>query len=149
MKLEIWYMKPEFFRDGIMGYDWLVKYNLVPDVNDLTKTHVLLREIEAGGLDNAYSIQQGENWSPNGEARPLIEEKGLKHTSMSVGDIIRYPDTADTWIVNNFGFKKLETKPKCPFIDPSFSLDRDTPCPVCGMTGTLDALWDDKCVGGT
>lgn len=32
---------------------------------------------------------QGENWSPNGEARSLIEEKGLIHTSMSMGDIVQ------------------------------------------------------------
>jgi hypothetical protein len=31
---------------------------------------------------------QGENWSPNGEARDLILAKGLRHTSMSVGDVI-------------------------------------------------------------
>lgn len=107
MRFQVWYMKPEFFRDGIMGHKWLVERNQVPDLTNLEKTHVLLREIEAGGLEDAFRIQQGEIWSPNGEARPLIEEKGLRHTSMSVGDIIRYPDTGSVWIVDSVGFEYL------------------------------------------
>ena len=26
---------------------------------------------------------------------------------------------------------------KCPFSDPEFNLDVDTPCPVCGATGHI------------
>lgn len=27
---------------------------------------------------------------------------------------------------------------KCPFIDPSYKLPINTPCPVCGMTGNIE-----------
>jgi hypothetical protein len=43
--------------------------------------------------------------SPNGEARDLIESKGLAHTSMSVGDVIVVDGEAH--MVANFGFDKL------------------------------------------
>lgn len=34
---------------------------------------------------------------------------------------------------------------KCPFVDPEFVMEKHEPCPVCGMTGDVDA--EDKCVG--
>lgn len=33
---------------------------------------------------------------------------------------------------------------KCPFLDPEFNIAVDTPCPICGMTGELEA--EDKCL---
>ena len=38
--------------------------------------------------DEIFHTMQGEIWSPNGEARPLIRGLKLQHTSMSVGDIV-------------------------------------------------------------
>lgn len=35
---------------------------------------------------------------------------------------------------------------RCPFIDPKFELDPDTPCPVCGGLGHIDSEID--CKGG-
>ena len=55
----------------------------------LPSSHAWLFEIEAGGLDDAFRRMQGENWSPNGEARELLRALGLTHTSMSVGDVLR------------------------------------------------------------
>ena len=57
------------------------------NLHNLTATHVLVRELEATHLDEAYRQMQGEVWSPNGEARELIAALGLRHTSMTVGDI--------------------------------------------------------------
>lgn len=48
---------------------------------------------------------QGENWSPNGEAKELIRPLGLKHTSMSVGDIIS--DGENYWMVAPVGFVRI------------------------------------------
>lgn len=45
-------------------------------------------EKKAMKLDEIWKLMQGEVWSPEGEARELIELLGLKHTSMSVGDLI-------------------------------------------------------------
>jgi hypothetical protein len=57
-------------------------------IAELEKTHVFLCETEARDLDHVFYNMQGEIWSPNGEARELIQSKGLRHTSMSVGDVI-------------------------------------------------------------
>jgi len=103
-KYQVWYMKPEWFRDGIMGDE--------PNAYDLAKTHVMLKEIEIESgksyeaeCETIWVAMQGENWSPNGEARPLIEEKGLRHTSMSVGDVLVESDSGNVFLVVSVGFK--------------------------------------------
>jgi hypothetical protein len=91
-KFQIWYMRPEWFRHGILG--------TLPDVDNLAVTHTHLRELEldAGAtqpLEAVYRAMQGEVWSPHGEARGLIESKGLTHT------------TGDTFVVGAVGFNRI------------------------------------------
>lgn len=50
-------------------------------------THVFVRDVEAPSLGPVFTQMQGESWSPNGEARLLIEHLGLSHTSMMIGDV--------------------------------------------------------------
>ena len=57
------------------------------NLHNLAATHVLVRELEVTHLGEAYRQMQGEVWSPNGEALELIATLGLRHTSMTVGDI--------------------------------------------------------------
>jgi hypothetical protein len=57
-------------------------------------------------LEDIYRFYQGENWSPNGEARDLIESKGLHHTSLSVGDVVELDD-GSRYICDNVGWNKL------------------------------------------
>ena len=100
MKYEIWYMKPEWFRDGIC--------HALPKITTLSETHTLLMSgVEFDDMDEAYFYFQAEVWSSKGEARPLISELGLKHTSMSVGDVL-VTETGDYYVVASFGFTKLE-----------------------------------------
>ena len=101
-----WYMKPDFFRDGMFGSDSLEVQGKMPRVSNLKDTHVMVREFEAEGLMSAYAEMQGEVWSPNGEVHGLIESLGLGHTSMSVGDVIEGTDRL--WMVDVRGFKELE-----------------------------------------
>ena len=71
IKYQVWYMRPEFFADGIMG--------ILPNARDLSSTHVFLTNVMSdGGLDHVYHAMQGEVWSPDGEARALIQSKGLR-----------------------------------------------------------------------
>jgi len=97
--MEVWYMKPDFFRDGICG--------VKPDRNALDRTHVLLGSIKSlipDNLDYAWMELQGERWSPKGNARNLLKAKGLEHTSMSVGDCFRFKN-GEVWVVAAFGFE--------------------------------------------
>ena len=103
----VYYMKSEFFRDGLMGYDWLKNNNLLPDPGDLTKTHVFLKLIEARNLDQVYFKMQGEGWSPTGGAREFVASKGLRHTSMSVGDVAINHNSRVAYIVDRMGFRIL------------------------------------------
>lgn len=74
----VYYKKETDFRENPN-----VTYESVTKGNDyvFVMTHI------ANNLEQIFSFMQGENWSPNGEARPYIESLDLDHTSMSVGDI--------------------------------------------------------------
>ena len=101
MKYDVYYMKPDFFSAFIWG-------DKKPELAALDKTHTLLKsELERPDMEAVFTYMQGENWSPNGEARPLIERLGLKHTSMSVGDVLRDCWTGEYYVVASFGFDKL------------------------------------------
>jgi hypothetical protein len=130
--LAIHYMKPEWFRDGIMGAK--------PDPANLAATHVFLTTFEAQegqpidhALEDVFLHFQAEVWSPNGEARALIERKGLGHTSMSVGDVAVVDGKA--FVVASFGFEPLKAAGAWGVF-----------CTVCGgVTGSRSGwLKDDK-----
>lgn len=85
---DVWYFRPEYSRDYLMGYNWLVERDLMPNVLSLGKTHAYVKMVNATDPEMVFRDMQAENWSPNGEAVPLIDRLGLNHTSMSVGDLI-------------------------------------------------------------
>lgn len=99
MKYAIWFMRPEWFRNGILGEK--------PDAANLSATHVHLKDLNTDGdLEDVWFQMQGETWSPNGEARELIKSKGLQHTSMSVGDVA-VDQNGKAYIVASVGFETL------------------------------------------
>lgn len=120
---EIWYMRPEFFSDFITGDTSKL------DRANLEKTHILLGQAKNAlilmvtkeahdadpdlsrtiVLEHLYRNLQGEVWSPNGEACDLIESKGLSHTSLSMGDIVRFKD-GSVWICAAVGWLKVKDK---------------------------------------
>ena len=75
-------------------------------VASLRKTHAFVRRVAAASYDAVFHFMQSEIWSPNGEVRPLIEKKGLLHTSMSVNDVIRDPD-GTYWQCLDIGWRQL------------------------------------------
>jgi hypothetical protein len=81
-KYQVYYARqPTFHPSGQLATPLLT-------VAALQSNHVHLCEIEAASLDDAFWRMQGENWSPHGEARELLQSLGLGHTSMSVGDVL-------------------------------------------------------------
>lgn len=77
-------------------------------VANLLDTHVFVTETRADSLEGAYRNLQGHNWSPNGEARPLIAGLGLHHTSISIGDVLA--DSSGLHQVAEYGFVKLPSE---------------------------------------
>ena len=107
---KIYYQKSEYMRDLMMGWDWLLDEN--PELamslaSSIVATHVYLKEVQAGNMDEVFRMMQGEIWSPNGEANDMILEKGLRHTSMSVGDIIYDCEVEAYYFVDSLGFKQI------------------------------------------
>jgi hypothetical protein len=76
-------------------------------VLDIVSQYVPVMRLWEENLDDVYFFMQGENWSPNGEARQAIQDLGLSHTSMMIGDVIEDLDTGEFFMVNIFGFSLL------------------------------------------
>ena len=98
---QIYYVRrPTYHPSGQLGTPLLT-------VPRLGHTHVRLTTIEADSRAEAWLKMQGENWSPRGEARPLIEHLGLTHTSMSVGDVLR-DEEGGYWECLDLGWRRLD-----------------------------------------
>lgn len=98
---EVYYQTPETFRNvGGMMIDEIT-------LDKLAETHRKVRTIDVKTPDEAFYEMQGEVWSPNGEARELILSLGLRHTSMSSGDVLHDLETGDYMICAPIGWKKL------------------------------------------
>jgi hypothetical protein len=104
--VKVWYMKPDFFRDGSMGSEFLAgQGKALPTVETLEQTHTCVGTLDVDDLGEAWNMMQGEFWSPMGEANGFIRGLGLQHTSMSVGDIFQKDGTL--FMVEGIGFKRL------------------------------------------
>jgi hypothetical protein len=81
------------------------------DAGHLNKTHALVGYVNEKNPNKVFEMMQGEIWSPNGEARSLISKLGLRHTSMSVGDVVAIDDMlSKSFVVAPTGFKKVPIK---------------------------------------
>jgi hypothetical protein len=78
---KIWYQNRSF---------WEKKNPFRPEVklSEIEETHTLLGFVDMTDLEEIFYKMQGEVWSPEGQARRLIETLGLVHTSMSIGDVV-------------------------------------------------------------
>jgi len=92
--------RPTFRPSGEFGTPVLT-------VSRLQTSHVHLCEVEAARLDSVFRQMQGENWSPHGEARPMLEKLGLTHTSMSIGDAVRDQEGI-YWECVEWGWRRIE-----------------------------------------
>jgi len=90
-------MKPSFLRDVVGS---------APDPNNLSATHVYLKEIEADNQEEALSRMRAKSWSPNGEALDLLHSKGLQHTTMTIGDVL-VDESKAVYLVTGIGFSLL------------------------------------------
>ena len=72
---------------------------------NISKSHVCIGSIKGGDLEEIFNVMQGENWSPNGEARDVICSSGADHTSMSCGVIVETND--GFYVVSFIGFEKV------------------------------------------
>lgn len=102
---EIWYWNEDAGRDMMMGANWLSKKGQMPTPDSLEQTHVKIGTLRETNPDKVFSMMQGENWSPRGEARDLIQQSNTGHTSMSVGDIMKIGSTY--LMVDRFGFHDI------------------------------------------
>jgi hypothetical protein len=63
-------------------------------------------QTEWDALEKTFHYMQGEVWSPEAQASPLIEVLGLKHTSMSIGDLVVNRVTGQVFECCGIGFEE-------------------------------------------
>lgn len=86
--------------------------NAVPKtMEQIDAEYTKVADVWANALGEVYCLMQGDNWSPHGEANDLIKRLGLKHTSMSVGDLVFDAAQSQWFIVAGIGFNKFKPKP--------------------------------------
>jgi len=93
-------------RDHDYPLAWL-KADDRTSITNMKRTHECVLSILAVNLGHAFTIMQGENWSPEGEARDLIRYHGLQHTSMSVGDILHDQEADKYWQCDGSGWVEV------------------------------------------
>ena len=76
-------------------------------VSRLSHSHAHVVDVEADSRADAWLKMQAEHWSPHGEDWPRIEQLGLTHTSMSVGDVLRDEEGA-YWECLDLGWRRIE-----------------------------------------
>jgi hypothetical protein len=131
---QVWYAKKEFLPSYAKGISFMHEDDISPpDPNNLERTHVHLGDIAEQNLKKIVNMMQGEEWSPNGEARSLIRQKHLSHTSMTVGDVIVLPDRT-VMVDSHGGFYDLGAQHEvhedidyAAIIEGRLSLDEDKP----------------------
>lgn len=99
---EVWFVKNVFSRVFCMGIKFAEG---MFDPQNLSKTHVLVGKVTSSiEKEYLFAIMQGENWSPEGEARDMIRALDT-HTSMSVGDVV--VQNGIVYMVENSGFQEM------------------------------------------
>lgn len=96
--IEVWYAKePTFMADGVFQPN---------------QSHAKLGEVAyRHDWQTLYGPLQGDFWSPKGEARDFILGLGLRHTSMSVGDVlfVKPPSgRSEAWQVSERGWRLIK-----------------------------------------
>jgi len=85
--MAIWYMNNEVFRDLSFGSQSCKELGIdLPDPKNLPGTHTMVLNMSGVDLDDAFT--RCNDPVPNGLLAQNVQMLGLRHTSMSVGDIV-------------------------------------------------------------
>jgi len=108
---EIWYMTSDFFmsKGRLILYndkDPIIEHAFPKTVTELKKTHGLVGKVKATDPNTIFWKMQGEHWGMASKTRQVYLPEGVGHTSMMVGDIIRFPSGKALIVEPGSGFKE-------------------------------------------
>lgn len=110
-KTEIWYEKRTNFDSWDDRIKWgrdkeyIRRYGPLPNSKNLKNTHALLGKIKETNPSKIYKMMQGENWGQGSVTNKFLQSKGVGHTTMSIGDIIKIGNKV--LFVDERGFKDI------------------------------------------
>jgi len=107
---EIWYYRRDW-DVPIKSWEYLTNDEYMdefpdmvpPDINNLEKTHIKLGSIDASDFNDVFHIMN--TWGQGEPTNKLLDELGISHTSMSIGDIIKYK--GKFYYTDDYGFRRL------------------------------------------
>ena len=103
--IKVWYLRSQPKWNERLANIMFGQFEQI-DPHDLRATHVLLGCIDGGdSLEEVFRLLQSGRWSPNGEARGLIQAMTLDHVDMRVGDLLETSE--GLWVVAAFGFEQI------------------------------------------
>lgn len=83
---------------------------------NLQTTHALIRQEDFPvspednrevALEEVFHRMQGGNWNRKGRYNGWLEENGVGHSSMCVGDLVEIVETKEVFQVLGIGFRKV------------------------------------------
>lgn len=100
-----------------------LSYNLLmgngdPNENEVHNLYKVVRKFKDGPpkeevpvlLEKIYIEMQSEKWSPNGIQNTMLDDMGLSHASLSVGDMVFDDLHNDLWICRGTRFERVFIK---------------------------------------
>lgn len=78
---EIWYLKSGASTNNV-------------DLENLYRTHAMIGTLAETDPETVFSMMQSENWDTDASAESMLNELGVKHSSMTTGDVIVVDNTA-------------------------------------------------------
>ena len=104
-RVKVWYLRPQVRWDERLTDIMFGQFERI-NPRALRETHILLGKIDGGdSLEEVFRLLKGDQWSPHGEAKGLIEALRLDHTDMRVGDLLETP--SGIWVAAAFGFEQI------------------------------------------
>lgn len=105
----IWYMEPDYRRDFRMGYEFLtdeLEYGGEEWESVIPQTHQYLGSVGTDCFEDIYRFLQADGWGQKPwMVNEYLEDLGLSHTSMSVGDVLETED--ELAMVDSVGMETL------------------------------------------
>ena len=90
---EIWYLKAGVNTDNV-------------DLENLYRTHAMIGTLAETDPETIFSMMQSENWDTDNAAESMLDDLGVKHSSMRTGDVIVVGDTAH--VIQDNGINAVE-----------------------------------------
>jgi len=95
-KTQVWYRKSQTNTNKI-------------NVNDLSSTHSMIGTLGETDPEAVFSMMQSESWDTDNAAENMLNQLGVRHSSMTTGDVVVVDKVAHVITNNGIVQKDIDT----------------------------------------